>query len=173
MSRKQKKNKLLWIEDDPRERFVYEEYILTNLDNWAITWAGTVLEAMIILNRESFDAIILDQMLPIEKSINAPEVWGGCYLLHWLRNGKRITNRYLDNQLKRYPNPIHKKIAPLKNNKTTSLLIISAFYDEEVLKETRNASELDTKISLQGKPVEIELIRKILKKFLREGEKNA
>lgn len=166
MNEQLEKNRLLWIDDDPRERFVFEEHVLTEHDNWDITWAPTVLDAMKSLSQKTFHAIVLDQMLPIESMQMAPEIWGGCYLLHWLRNGRAINNRYLHNRLKG-SDPIHKKYMPIEKNKRMRLFILSASHDEDVLKETRKASEFDVDLQFHSKPVEADTLRERLKNFLK------
>jgi CheY-like chemotaxis protein len=76
---------LLWVDDDGRERFLYEEHLLSRR-GWVIQWAKSVREAIDKLQGACFDAVLLDQMLPLEPgALDSTDVWSGCLLLYWLR----------------------------------------------------------------------------------------
>jgi CheY-like chemotaxis protein len=114
---------LLWVDDDGEERFLHEKYNLEK-KGWSITWALTVLEAARILADRTFDAVLLDQMLPPEKNEDEPSLWGGCALLYWLRGGGLLQETsdfdFIAN------------LTPQSHNQEIRVTLVSAFYDEQV-----------------------------------------
>jgi CheY-like chemotaxis protein len=121
---------LLWVDDDGEERFLYEKYNLEK-KGWSIIWALTVLEGARNLAEASFDAVLLDQMLPPERYEAEPSLWGGCALLSWLRGGEHIQNTtdfdFLD------------EMTPRDQNQKIRVTLVSAFYDEQVMSYISNA----------------------------------
>jgi CheY-like chemotaxis protein len=114
---------LLWVDDDGEERFLHEKYNLGK-KGWSITWALTVLEAARILAEKSFDAVLLDQMLPPQKYEDEPSLWGGCALLYWLRGGGLLQDtRDFDFIV---------DLTPHSHNQEIRVTLVSAFYDEQV-----------------------------------------
>jgi CheY-like chemotaxis protein len=116
--------KLLWVDDDGAERFLSEKYNLEK-KGWSITWAFTVHQAAELLRKDSFDAVLLDQMLPAQTYDDEPNYWGGCALLYWLRGAGLL--------------PITKEFdfiaesTPLSGNQQIVVTLVSAFYDDQVM----------------------------------------
>lgn len=59
---------VLWVEDDPPERFVYERFVIEEEEGWALVWAGTLSKAVDCLSTQRVDALILDQEIRGEGS---------------------------------------------------------------------------------------------------------
>lgn len=158
-----KNNRILWVDDDPKERFIYEEYILVNEDKWTIEWAKSVFEGVNALSKTPFKAIILDQMLPPKESGEDAEIWGGYYLLCWLRLHKDKLKNILESH-QSHPNWLENSASPLESNRDIPVILVSAYHDETVLEETRSIAQGD-KICYFSKPIEIEGVRNHLKEF--------
>jgi CheY-like chemotaxis protein len=118
---------LLWVDDDGPDRFLYEEYMLTRR-GWSVVWATSIRDALEKLGNGEFNALLLDQMLPLDPGPLAPaDVWGGCLLLYWLRG-------------KDWPSAapqagepdVFRSVAPLESNRSIPVIIVSAFHDDEV-----------------------------------------
>lgn len=121
---------LLWVDDDGEERFLYEKYSLEK-KGWSITWALTVLEAARNLEEKSFDAVLLDQMLPPQKYEDEPSYWGGCALLYWLRGAERIQDATDFDFLG--------ELTPRDHNQEIRVTLVSAFYDDHVMDHVNKA----------------------------------
>ena len=157
-------DRILWVDDDPKERFIYEEYILTNEDNWIIKWANSVFEGVTALSETPFQVLILDQMLPPKELSESAEIWGGYYLLCWLRLSKEQLKNTLENH-RSHPKWLCNFPSPLESNRNIPVILLSAYHDEKVLKETHSISREEEKIVYFSKPIEIERVRKHLAEF--------
>ena len=147
--------RLLWTDDDGADWFVYEVHMLAAA-GWEVIWAHDVLEAADLLSRQPFDALFLDQMLPWQRSTHQKEalqIWGGCTLLWWLRQGRSP-------DALPYPERFRRlalwQQAPLPANRTTPVTVVSAFYDEQVEQLTRSAAPQDEGLELLAKPVRLD-----------------
>jgi CheY-like chemotaxis protein len=161
---KSNSDRILWMDDDPKERFIYEKYILTNEDNWEIEWANTVFEGVNALSKTPFKAILLDQMLPPKELSEDAEIWGGYYLLCWLRLNKNQLRSALETH-RRLPKWLGDSPSPLESNRDIPVILLSAYHDERVLEETRLMNRKEEKIVYLSKPIEIERVRKHLEEF--------
>lgn len=112
----------LWVDDDGPERFMYEQYVLER-QGWRIRWALNMLEASDCLKDQFFSVVIMDQMFPILD--DEPSVWGGYLLLAWLRGEKEI-----DPAAPCLPAELCQS-EPLEGNRTSVVIIASAFFDKE------------------------------------------
>jgi len=133
---------LLWVDDDGEERFLHEKYNLEKR-GWTIVWALTVLEAAEELAEKSFDAVLLDQMLPPQKYEDEPNLWGGCALLYWLRGGGLLRDAkdfdFVAN------------LTPLSHNQKIRVTLVSAFYDDQVMDQVSKAP--GPSVELVQKPI--------------------
>jgi CheY-like chemotaxis protein len=135
---------LLWVDDDGEERFLYEKYNLEKR-GWRITWAFTVREAAMKLAEDSYDAVLLDQMLPPRNNEDEPSFWGGCALLYWLRGGGRLQDtRDFDFVADFIPRP---------HNQIIRVTLVSAFYDDQVMSYVVNAP--GPAVELVRKPIDL------------------
>lgn len=143
---------LLWVDDDGRTRFAFEELRLKR-SGWQVEWALTAIEAAEKLRDRVFSAVLLDQTLPLLKKAepeNKADVWTGCLLLHWLRespfpgNAPPLEGR---DQLK--------NIQPARENVRTRVIIVSAFYDNEV---DAALHELEKDLTMITKPIDIDFL---------------
>lgn len=139
---------LLWIDDDGPDRFLYEEYVLQG-KGWRVVWATSVREALEILGKDGFDAILLDQMLPLNPGPLAPaDVWSGCLLLYWLRGMARPP------AAPQVEEPdVFGYVSPLSSNRAIKVIIVSAFHDDEVEEAIRAA---EASIPIVKKPIDLE-----------------
>lgn len=151
-----RKPRLLWTDDDGRERFLYEEYVIQD-EGWDIAWATDVTAAARRLSTEPFDALILDQMLPYEGLRPTDVLWSGCVLLRWLRGKGPPPNLNLE------PGGGLSRMTPLDLNSDIPAFIVSGFHDLAVEAATRDASEQDRNIPLVPKPVDVEIILSFLR----------
>ena len=131
---------LLWIDDDGRDRFLYEEHMLKRR-GWDIVWATNVRDALENLGSKEFQAILLDQMLPVAPGPLAPtDVWSGCLLLYWLRGKPRPSAAPQAEE-----SDIFRETKPLASNRAIAVVIVSAFHDDEVeaaIKEIGASSQI-------------------------------
>lgn len=152
------KPKVLWVDDDDPERFVYERYRIEK-DGWDVTWARDVGEAAEALATDRFDAMILDQMIAGNGVEEQFVIWAGCYLLRWLRGAAPTSQRRPGET----PWSELVRLSPEERNRKLPVAILSAYHDPDVLRETQAASEQDHKALFLGKPVK----EKELLEFLR------
>jgi CheY-like chemotaxis protein len=156
-----RQNRLLWVDDDKPDKFLYEQMILKN-EGWDIRWATTVVEAARTLSDERYQALLLDQMLPYEED-KRPDVWSGCLLLRWLRQAElRTGNELEENYLE-----LH-ELKPLRENTSMEVIVVSAYADETVEQEMRSASERDRNLLFEPKPVILDDILDILRGLMEE-----
>jgi len=151
--------KILWVDDDPQERFSYYIDELTDVDGWHIDWASTVIEAMSMLHSDTYEVILLDQMLPIKNKIDQIENWGGCFLLYWLRGAWENFNQTIYKpEFEKYSNYDY-GIPPKPGNKDIPVILVSALNDAQLLKETEKANQRKEVIQLISKPIDINQLR--------------
>lgn len=153
------RGRILWTDDEPG-RFRFAEWELTDA-GWTVEWARDVETAAHKLAREPFDALILDQMLPFEPSDEADRYWGGCLLLRWLRGAPSPEKATVADARQK---EVLGRLSPLPDNTTVPALVVSAFYDEQVVEATRSASRQDREIPFLDKPVDIDEVRRILER---------
>lgn len=174
--KKDQRPTVLWVDDDEKERFIFEIRSIEKKLGWRVLWANTVRGAAEFLESEAVDAMILDQMIcdksttsfgvPSLHGIASP-IWSGCRLLHWLR-GKEHPNRA--------PWPREEPgwkflldMEPLAGNRKVPVILASAYHNKEVLDATADASSLDDPLRLFAKPVDFERIKAFLRK-VRPGD---
>ena len=157
--------RLLWTDDDGRERFMFECHLLTK-GGWIVDWAHDVYEALEKLGASRYGAMLLDQMLPLggRRPEAVPETtpWGGYEVLWRLR---RASHRH--NKAPPFA-PAEGQAGwpePLDGNVGIPVLIISAFYDEDVLAAMRGASVHDRDLVISPKPTNIDEINDFLDGF--------
>lgn len=155
----------LWVDDDPHRRFVYEEYNLKQ-DGWVISWAASVQEATQLLCDGEFEAIILDQMLPVITN-GRVDIWSACLLLYWLR-GKKPSPEALPEVRQEIWNQVVQAGPPLPTNQIVPAIILSAFHEYEVLEKIKQAGLQDENIPFLSKPVDLDALRHYLSKALDE-----
>jgi hypothetical protein len=150
---------LLWIDDDGPGRFLYEEYMLTKR-GWSIVWATSVRDALERLGSEGFAAIMLDQMLPLDPGPLAPtDVWSGCLLLYWLRGRPRPA------AAPQAEDPdMFLEFSPLGGNRSSTVIIVSAFHDDEVEEAIK---AIEPSMQVIKKPIDLDKLITML-----PGERN-
>jgi DNA-binding response OmpR family regulator len=146
--------RLLWVDDDAPERFQYEATVLTEDYRIEIMWARSVAEAVQLLSKRTYEAVVLDQMLPFKSDSVVSDYWGGCVILHWLKRSK-------------YPSsappaedPSVLLGTPLAANVHAPVCFVSAFSDDDVHRELLRACD---PLLIFPKPLEL----KMLEEFLR------
>ena len=145
---------LLWIDDDGPDRFPYEEYMFIQ-SGWKVVWATSVREALSKLGKDRFDAILLDQMLPLDPGPLAPaDVWSGCLLLYWLRGLPRPAAAPQVED----PN-VFGEFVPLESNREVAVVIVSAFHDDEVEQAITTA---EMTISIVKKPIDLDRLNEAI-----------
>jgi hypothetical protein len=171
------KNKLLWVDDDYKKgRFTYEEEVITEDLNWTLTWAESLEEAARLLSTESFDALLLDQQFYVHEADaefhwtssekNIP--WQGITLLYWLRNdadSDREKNKLANHSMEYVTSSLvelRQNVMPLDKNKSLPVLVLSAFYHDDILTALRDASNHDSDLDIHSKPVDISEIEAFL-----------
>jgi len=122
--------RLLWIDDEGERKFLFEAYKLRK-EGWTVDWAVSVDEATAALAHHPYDAILLDQMMPLGgKGSHHVDVWTGCLVLWWLRRG---------HPPEAAPPPSIEasktlwEAVPLAANRTVEAICVSAFDDDEVV----------------------------------------
>lgn len=140
--------RLLWVDDDGEERFRYEQRIL-GARNWEIAWALDLLDAAEKLSTSPFDALVVDQSLPLRKGGEPTRIEGGYTLLHWLRRGEAPPGGEFDD----FRRPLNGKQA-LGENRCLPVLIVSAFFDEDLDAKIRQISPEDQEILIAPKPLD-------------------
>ena len=121
---------LLWIDDEGERKFLFEVYKLRK-EGWTIDWAVSVDEATMALASHAYDAVLLDQMMPLGgKGAHHVDVWTGCLVLWWLRRGTPPEAA---------PPPSIEasralwEASPLEANRKAKVICVSAFDDEDVV----------------------------------------
>lgn len=160
--------RLLWVDDDGETRFHWEKRLVEKL-GWSLDWSVSVLDAARRLESTTYNAMVLDQMVPYEttalpqRSFDRDPLftWGGCLLFRWLRGAEPPRGAPLD----AIPpaSDLRTIAAPLPANRTLPVLIISAFNYEDSLSELRGASSADQHMTIVMKPLSEKRIREFLK----------
>lgn len=143
--------RLLWMDDEGARKFLYEDYKLKQ-QGWQIDWATSVDEAVHALCTRPYDAILIDQMMPLggvgQQYI---DVWTGCLLLWWLRRGTPPDVA---------PPPTLEassalwEVSPLEANRTTPTICVSAFDDPDIRPVMLAASETEAlRVPVLVKPI--------------------
>lgn len=144
--------RVLWVDNDAPGRFPYEKRMI-NASGWETVFAQDVAAAARLLESERFDALILDQMLAGGAGMDAHLViWGGCRLLRWLR-GTPTTLALPPEEQKAFG--VLEEHNPDPANRTMPAVILSAYHNDKVLKETRDASAQDRDMQFLVKPVDV------------------
>ena len=144
--------RVLWVDNDAPARFPFEKRMIAAA-GWETVFAADVARAAGLLEHERFDALILDQMLAGSGGMDTHLViWGGCRLLRWLRG--------TDGELPLSPEEqqafgVLGEHHPREDNRVIPAIILSAYHNEKVLKETRDASAQDREIRFLVKPVDV------------------
>ena len=156
---------LLWTDDDAPDRFLFEIGRIETR-GWKVDWALDIWEAAQMLASRPFNALILDQMLPFHIGENAHEpvyketqVWGGCVLLRWLRGKGPPDKAPLDSI---EPDQRLRRLHPQPENARIPVIVVSAFYDEDVLTAMRDASDIDKTLEISSKTTNIAEIEELL-----------
>lgn len=145
-----REKRLLWVDDDDRRRFAFEEMLL-NRNGLGVQWAHDISSALKKLSGEEFDAVILDQALPFdkEKPAQRESVWGGCVVLHWMRGKEIPAQAEWAADKKELEGAV-----PKGRNSSVRVMIVSGFHNEELEKITCNASSQDRDLRICPKPLD-------------------
>ncbi len=167
---------ILWVDDDPQDRFKYEIELIKKEFKYKLEWTETIQEAAQKLNDTPYSALILDQMLP-PKHGDRPDIWGGCTLLYWLRGketapwgDKPRPETHLDPSEVKTDlwSSINNIGEPNIKNSNIKTVIVSAFHDDDVHEKLSEASTQDKKISFIDKPIDSDEFTFFLKELSRE-----
>ncbi len=145
--------RLLWSDDEGPGRFRYAAHRL-KAAGWEVTWANSVSEAADLLRTERFDALLLDQMLPMGPSGARSSVWGGCSLLRWIK-GRPVAPAAP-------PTVESPQGVPLECNKRLSFAIVTAYAEEAVEAAMREVLEEDEDLHILNKPLDIAAVLGLL-----------
>jgi len=149
-----KKRRVLWVDDDGKDRFQYELSVLED-SGFTTDWALDAEEALASLSKEAYDLVLLDQVFPIGKDSSYKDVWSGCRLLYWLRSEPPPAGAP-QGALWAW---LLGKNKPKSKNREIPVIIISGFQDDHVDAALR---QINQGISIFPKPVDgDELIRTI------------
>ena len=144
---------LLWVDDDGQDMFLYEVYELESR-GWTIHFAGSVSEATQRLSTQRFDAVLLDQMMPLEAGPHqSVDVWSGCMVGWWLRTAgppPGVPKASLEQSQHLWTPP------PIPHNQTIPVVIVSAFYDVDVAEQVRAIPSPSGAVEILPKPVDFE-----------------
>jgi|GEM_PF-4827585 len=146
---------LLWVDDDGPGMFLFEVFQLEQ-QGWTVHFVTHIAAAAEALAAKPYDAVLLDQMMPLGAGDDQPvDVWAGCLVVWWMRH--------------RAPPPgapaasveaTHALWAatPLPHNQGVPVVIVSAFDDPEVDAEIRKVSPTPRPVHILVKPVEAEAL---------------
>lgn len=146
--------RLLWVDDDGPAPYFFETTTLSN-QGWSVRWAENVTEAAEILAKEEFSAVILDHVLPLRSSpwplSEETVLWGGCLLLYWLR-GRELPGHIPA------PHGFSELYAshPLEANRQVPIVVVSAYFSDEIQAAMRGAISPETELRSLTKPVDTE-----------------
>ena len=149
--------RLLVVEDDA----ALGERLRTRLvaENYAVDLARDGIDGAHLGATEPYDALILDQMLPFDPSADTDRYWGGCLLLRWLRGAPSPEKAPVTEARQK---DVLGRLRPRVENRELPAMVVSAFYDDQVVEATRNASERDHAIPFLDKPVDVDEVRRLL-----------
>lgn len=141
--------RLLWSDDEGPGRFQFHAYRLKKL-GWQITWAASVDQATALLREQPFDAVLLDQMMPLEVGGSRSSVWAGCTILRWLK-GHGVAAAA--------PPTVQQPAgAPRPENTRIPVAIASAYRHEDVESATREAMRVSENMPLLAKPLDFDAV---------------
>lgn len=146
--------RLLWVDDDGPARFRYEEAVLKEDRGCQVGWAASVAAALHALRSELYDAIVLDQMLPITDSSPVSDYWGGCVILHWLKLSSYPPTAPPSEQPQLFQGP-----PPIAANVAAPVCFVSAFNDDDVHRELLRAC---ADMPIFAKPLELAVLERFL-----------
>lgn len=142
---------LLWVDDDGPGMFLFEVFQLEEL-GWTVHFTTHIEGAAEALRSRDFDAVLLDQMMPLAGGTDQPvDVWAGCLVLWWLRHqrppgGAPAASIEATQVLWKAP--------PRAANTRAPALVVSAFDDPEVDAEIQAVLPGPEGIDILVKPVE-------------------
>ncbi len=116
------RKKLLWA-DDEKSRLEFTVGFLER-NGWSVDWTSTVIEAAEAASKNAYHFILVDQMLPFSRERSSEDDWGGCRLLYWLKRSRQPVNATRIEGISKL-----KKIKKNSQNKNTTVMILSAFFD--------------------------------------------
>lgn len=152
---------MLWVDDEGPHKFRHTARIIGE-NGWTIEWADCVTSAVDRLANETYDDLLVDQMLPFNED-DEPDVWNGCILIRWLRGMRPPpgTSGNVDrDQLMRQ--------SPLPENAKLRAIIVSAYNEADVRKATE---ETEGEIVFKIKPVTVNELLKLLKQTRSKKKK--
>lgn len=158
------KKHLLWVDDDGPARYSYELAMLKK-DDWTVDWAHSSLEAIESLSVQEYHGVITDNTHPWKPSSDLLR-WGGFHMLQWLRVDAESWDE-------NFPfGEDLEGLVPLPSNRQVPVLILSAFYDEEVVKKIDSMPGGD-EVSWMAKPAGTEALLaflSVIERDLRDQE---
>ncbi|HMV68321.1 MAG TPA: hypothetical protein PKA64_15850 [Myxococcota bacterium] len=146
--------RLLWGDDEGPERFLYAAMRLQR-DGWSITWASSVAAAAELLRSEPFDALVLDQMMPLTSRGGPQELWSGCTMFRWLQGAPLAIGT-----------PAHitpPEFAPLPANRDLPVAIVSAYRHDDVADAIEEARSPAQPLAWIGKPLNLDLLSRAIR----------
>jgi CheY-like chemotaxis protein len=152
---------LLWIDDDAPERFKHEHRLLSR-HGWSVTWATSAMAGAEALRDTSFNAVILDQMLPWKKGTTGTdpeEVWAGCLLFCWLRDRQRPSKAPPRKDFERLYT-----MAPLATNLAVPVILSSAYFDEDIM---TSLQEIEPHLPELPKPIDCDRLLELVATLVR------
>lgn len=142
---------LLWIDDDGHGMFLFEVYQLEQ-EGWTVHFATHLAAAAEALSTRTFDAVLLDQMMPLGAGDDQPvDVWAGCLVAWWLRTGTPPPGA---------PGASIEATAhlwaetALPTNRSLPMVMVSAFDDAEVEAQVRGLVPEPSPVPILVKPVD-------------------
>jgi len=130
--------RLLWIDDEGERKFLFEAYKLRQ-EGWIVEWAVTVEEATAALSTQPYDAVLLDQMMPLGgDGSHHVDVWTGCLVLWWLRRGHPPEAAP---PLSIEASRVLWTTKALEENRRVPAICVSAFDDDEVMPVMQDAAD--------------------------------
>ncbi len=147
--------RLLWVDDDSPDRFILEDELLRDA-GWHVGWATTLADAVHALSWDAWDAVFLDQMIPFFTGPEFPVPSGGALVLFWLRG------RALPEDVAQMPVFAAR---PLEQNRRCPVVIVSSYYNTDLMEDMRRASPLDAALPVLAKPLHDAALASLLRKL--------
>ncbi len=149
--------RVLWADDEPK-RMPFEARRI-KAAGWELVWARSVIEAGQALERMPFQALLLDQMMPYYGSVpDAREVWGGCLLLRWLAGSNapaHAPTRWGEPDKSAERRQRLTDLSPLAANQGLPVMVLSGYYDDDVLAAMR---EVRPDVTVHSKPIQLDRV---------------